>query len=608
MPPVTPTQAEVLVQSNPALLPHGKKGDAVRDLMARTGASRSKVYDMLREVTVRAPRKPRSDKGKHALPLREAQIISAWLMDGLRKNNKRLRGIEQALQELRYAGLVRAEHIDKSTGEVRLLSNSAVSDALKVYGLHPDQLLRPAPAAAMQSLHPNHVWEIDASLCVLYYLKTGDASSKAKATGLQVMDADKFYKNKPKALERIESERVWRYLCVDHYSGSIFCYYVLGAESGHNLVDAFIHAVTPRTPAGQPDPFCCVPYLVYVDPGSANTGALFKNLARRMQVLVLVHTPGNARATGGVECAHDIWECAFESTLRSEPIHTLDQLNEAAGIYACYFNATRTHTRHGRTRTDMWLTISDEHKRVPPPMEMLRLLATHHPEERKVEAWPGPVVRFAGKAYDVSRIPNVMIGEKLPVTYSPYADGHACIVTLDAQGNEALTLVPEIEFNEAGFPATANVFGEEYRRPADTVLQSNRKVIERLAMDAKTDEAAAVARRAKTPALGGKVRPLAQARETVLPTPLPKRGTDLHVHTSTIGMQGLMREAMFTVPEAVRSIKARLGDAAPADLYSQIKAAFPAGNVPQTWAAHWGEAVEATGTHGEASSGLRRVR
>ena len=54
-------------------------------------------------------------------------------------------------------------------------------------------------ATALQSLHPNHVWLIDASLCVLYYLQ-----AEGKRSGLQVMDADKFYKNKPKALERIE--------------------------------------------------------------------------------------------------------------------------------------------------------------------------------------------------------------------------------------------------------------------------------------------------------------------------------------------------------------------------------------------------------------------
>ncbi|MGP1628347.1 MAG: integrase [Giesbergeria sp.] len=529
MPPVTPAQTEELVRANLGTLPRGAKSEAVATLAARTGKSRATIYRQLQQVTVRQPRKARSDKGQAALPLSEARDVSGWIMDGLRKGNKRLRSIEQALQELRYAGRVRAERIDKASGEVLPLSVSAVSRALKAYGLHPDQLLRPGPAAAMQSLHPNHVWEIDASLCVLYYLKNGHT----KRSGLQVMDADKFYKNKPKALERIESERVWRYLCVDHYSGSLFCHYVMGAESGTNLVESFIHAVTPRTLLGQTDPFCGVPFMVYMDPGSANTGALFKNLARRMQVKLLVHAPGNARATGGVERSHDIWEHVFESALRAEPVGSLHELNEAATIYSRYFNATNTMERHGRTRTAMWLRITEQQKRLAPDIETLRLLATHQPEARKVEPWPGAVVRFHGKAYDVSQVKNVMIGETLLVTYSPYLAGHASIVLQDADGNEELVAVPEVQYNEAGFPANATVFGEGYSRQADTVLQTNRKLVERLVMGADTDEEAAAARRARKPAFGGAVRPLAQARETVLPTPLPRRGTELVPATTT---------------------------------------------------------------------------
>ncbi len=53
----------------------------------------------------------------------------------------------------------RRQYIDESTGEVRLLSESAVSRALRAYNLHPEQLSRPAPVNAMKSLHPNHCWQ-----------------------------------------------------------------------------------------------------------------------------------------------------------------------------------------------------------------------------------------------------------------------------------------------------------------------------------------------------------------------------------------------------------------------------------------------------------------
>ena len=486
---------------------------------------------------------------------------------------------------------MRAEKIDPDTGELTPLSLSAVSRALKGYGLHPDQLLRPGPAAAMQSKHPNHVWLIDASLCVLYYLK-----AKGKGAGVQVMDADKFYKNKPAALDRVASERVWRYLVVDHYSGSIFCHYVLGAESGANLVEAFIRAVTPRTVLGQTDPFYGAPFCVYMDPGSANTGALFMNLARRMGVEQLVHAPGNARATGAVEKPQDIWECRFESMLRNEPIADLDGLNEAAMIFGRVFNATETMSRHGRTRTAMWMTITEAQKRIAPDIEILRQLVTHRPESRKVEPWPGPVVRFQGKVYDVSEVANVMIGEKLSVTFSPYLQGHACIVLSDAEGNEVLQPVPEVRYNEAGFPENAAVIGQEYRRPADTVLQTNRKLVERIAMGVETDEAAVAARKAGKTAFSGQMRPLDEARNTVLPTPIPRRGTELPIAATTASMPAPVRT--LTHFEAARALVG-LGVAMSPELIATLKS-LHADGVPE-------DQLEALAARLTVRAGLRVV-
>ena len=567
MPPLTPAHIEAIVRANIAALPRGQKTAAVQALADQFGRSYQTVYRAMKAITVRPPRRRRSDAGAHALPLAEARRISMWVLEGVNKKGKRIRSLEQTLRELRYAGQVRAESISAATGEIVPLSVSAVSAALKAYGLHPDQLLRPAPASAIQSLHPLHLVEIDASLCVLHYL--------SNVTGLQVMDSKKFYKNKPRNLERIAAERVWRYLVVDHYSGAIFCWYVLGAESGQNLVEAFIRFCTPRTVGGEVDPFHGVPFNAYVDQGSANTGANFISLARRIGMTVTAHAPGNARATGAVEKPQDIWEKNFESALNSEPIASLDELNDAAALYSRWFNATRKHTRHQRTRTDMFLTIRPEQQRLAPAPELLRLLSTHKPEERKVENWPGTCIRFEGKVYDVSSVPGVMVGEKLHVTYSPWQAGHVSIVQHDAQGNEVLLPVPEIEFNEAGFPSNAAVFGEGFKRPADTVLQTNRKLLERLAMGEETDEAAAAARKARRLAFGGAVRPLTEAREAKLPTPLLRPGVDLPLRTR-------VELPLVLVPhfQAAQRLGAEYGVQMTPELVATLKALHPDG-VPE---------------------------
>ncbi|MFM2520608.1 integrase, partial [Escherichia coli] len=109
---------------------------------------------------------------------------------------------------------ISAGRTDETTGEFFPLSEDAISRALRNYGLHPEQLDAPAPHTEVASLHPNHVWQIDASLCTLYYLSNGHK-------GLQVMDSAKFYKNKPANLARIASDRVWSYEITDHASGWI---------------------------------------------------------------------------------------------------------------------------------------------------------------------------------------------------------------------------------------------------------------------------------------------------------------------------------------------------------------------------------------------------
>ncbi|MCH3857668.1 hypothetical protein LZB78_09785, partial [Campylobacter jejuni] len=77
---------------------------------------------------------------------------------------------EAAVEVLRANNMIEALRINPATGEVSPLSISTIRKALRNYRLHPEQMLAPAPAMSLRSLHPNHVWQIDASRCVLFYL------------------------------------------------------------------------------------------------------------------------------------------------------------------------------------------------------------------------------------------------------------------------------------------------------------------------------------------------------------------------------------------------------------------------------------------------------
>ena len=439
-------------------------------------------------------------------------------MESHRKTGKRLMSMIEALEILRANGAVRAERTDPATGEVRPLSAAAVSRALRAYALHPDQLTRPAPSVELKSLHPNHVWQIDASLCVLYYLRARTASE----AGLQVMERERFYKNKPANLKRIESERVWSYECTDHYSGSIKVRYVLGAESGQNLADSFIDFIQQQPH----EPCHGVPFILMMDMGSTNTSGLFKNLARRLGVQLLPHAVGNARATGQVEKARDIIERSFESGLRFAPVADLDALNASAQRWSAWFNTSRIHSRTGRTRGDVWLGIAHEQLRRAPPVQVCRQLMTHTPEARKVQT--GLTVKFDGREYDVSQVPGVMVGESLQVTYGVYQQDACTIVTLDADGHERLIDAPLVVREGAGnFRADANVIGEQWARPADTLADAHRKEVRRHAYGAATDERAEAARKAHAVPFDGRIDPARRIGQAPKRLFIPRQGVEL---------------------------------------------------------------------------------
>lgn len=564
---LNPVTVERLVQiaQMAAAAPKGGKAALYDSACRELCVSLPTLHRYLNKVTMKPERKQRSDAGAVSLSRTEAIAISALLMQSHRKNRKRLLSIGQAVQMLRANGEVRAERIDPDSGAILPLSVSAIARALRYYGMHPDQINRPSPAVELKSLHPNHVWQIDASLCVLYYL---NASTKAES-GLQVMQADQFYKNKPANLKRIEAERVWSYEATDHYSGCIAVWYVLGAESGANLSESFLQFIQQR----EGDPFHGVPFVLMMDRGSANTSGLFANLARRLQVKLIAHAPGNARATGQVEKARDLIERGFESGLSLRPVRDLDDLNAQAQRWVRWYNANQVHSRHGKTRYEQWLGIAPEQLRLAPPLQVCRELLSHQPEPRQVS--DTLTVPFKGREFDVRSVPGVMVGEKLQVALNPYNLDSAVVVDTDADGNETLHTVPLVQRDEGGFRADANIIDEDYKRPPDTVLDANRKEVARYAMDADTDAEAEAKRKAKVLPFGGRIDPFKVIEQAPQRIFMPKRGTEL-LPTATRATAA----ARVLSPFEAASALSRCGVVMDAAKAAQVRAWYPEG-VPE---------------------------
>ena len=495
---------------------HGGKRRLAEQYAAAWQCSVQTVYRHVSPVLGQVrTRKRRADRGESAWTLDELQLVSAALLESRRGTGKRLSSIADAIDMLRGNGLIRGESVDMATGEVRLLSESSAAKALRAQRLHPEQLAAPTPKVQLASEHPNQVWQIDPSLCVLYYLRRQD--------GLHVMPQAEFYKNKPKNLARIEHDRVWRYVVTDHASGTLYVEYVLGAESGENLCNCFVNAMQYR---GAADPFCGAPQMVMVDPGSANTGAMFKNLCAALGIKVWINKPGQPWAKGQVEKTNDIVERHFEHRLRYAQPASLEALNEAAWRWMRHFNATAQHSRHKSSRYQAWMTITPEQLRKVPAREVLLRLATHAPETRKVNSLLR--ISFRGRYYDVSGVPGVIVNEKLTVTRNAFGGEHdAQVLYTGEDGRDTWYTLEPLEADAYGFVGAVPM--GSFRAQADTPVDANRKQVERLAMDATSDAEAETKRKAKATPFGGRIDPYASVTQAPEVMHLPRRGHALDV-------------------------------------------------------------------------------
>jgi molybdenum-dependent DNA-binding transcriptional regulator ModE len=492
---------------------HGGKSAVYQAACKELNMSQATLMRKINQVAHREVRKRRSDSGETALTLQEAQLIAAYMRVHTRAMGKLLVKLEDAVTILRSNGEIKAERIEDGTGVIYPLSISTIRRALKNYGLDVETLNAPAPAVELAAKHPNHVWEIDASLCVLYYLPKG---------GLAVMEAKEFEKNKPGNFKKIEKDRVWRYSVVDKCTGAIYVEYVFGGESGANLAQIFLNSIQPRSQY----PFYGVPFMIYVDAGCANTSGMFKNLCRSLSIDLRWHLPGNARATGAVEKSHDIIECKFEGPLKSIGVESLEELNYHANRWMHMFNASAKHSRHGMTRYGAWVKIREEQLRVAPKLALCRELARTAPIERTVT--DKLTIDFKGCEYDISHIPDICVKQKVMVCLNPWREGSVQIVR-NEEGHDKFYVAEAVNRDDWGYRVDAVKFGDEHKRHADTPAQTQAKLLDKLITGEQTEQGVEAAIKAKKTPFNGRIDPFKPVTDFNIPAYLPRKGTALNV-------------------------------------------------------------------------------
>lgn len=546
----------------------GEKGAIVKTACEHLKMSSAQLYRDLETVGFKTERKQRSDKGKSVVSAEVAEQIGGMVHVATRANGKQTLPITTALSIL------------KAEGKAPNVSAATIARAMKNNMCHPKQLATPSAHTQQKSLHPNHVWQVDASICVLFYLPRG---------GMQVMDEKKFYKNKPANVKKIEKDRVIRYVITDHFSGSIYHEYVYGSESAENLIEVFLNCIQKRS---MQEPLHGVPFILYTDKGCANTSGLFKNLLERLDVTFIAHATGNSQAKGQVENAQNIVETQFEGRLRFIKIDSLEHLNQTAAQWRMMWNETQIHSRTKRSRNAVWQTIAPNQLRFAPPLELCQELLSTTPVERTVAA--NLTVSYAIKGYgsndyDVRHIDSVYPKAKLKVVVNPYRAPSIDVITVDEHGNEVIYTCDPVQVDWVGFRPDAAVIGEEMKAMPQSAIDENRKRIIKKAYNADTLEQADKAISKKHVAYEGRLNAMADVQSTEVPTYIQRAGQQMDIQQQKNQLPPL------NYIQAAKQIKGFVGDAWTAEHMSMLKTTYSDGNVPQEDIQFWVDRIQSGG-------------
>ncbi|ADX03001.1 integrase catalytic domain-containing protein [Acinetobacter baumannii] len=532
----------------------GGKAVIVKSACVYLNLSKPQLYRELAKVGFTTERKQRSDKGKTVVPTEVAEMIGGMVHVATRANGKKTLPITTALEML------------VADGKAPKVSAATVGRVMKQQMCHPKQLATPTAHTQQKSLHPNHVWQVDASVCVLFYLPKG---------GMQVMDEKKFYKNKPANVKKIEKDRVIRYVMTDHFSGSIYVEYVTGSESSENLIDIFLNGIQKRSAQ---EPLHGVPNILYADKGCANTSGLFKNLLERLDVTFIAHSTGNSRAKGQVENGNNIVETQFEGRLRFMQINNIQELNAQATAWRIYWNETKLHSRTKSTRNAVWQSIRPDQLRIAPPMELCRELISTVPVEKTVKAdltVSHSIQGYGSQKYDVRHVEGVYPKAKLMIVVNPYRAPCIDVLTKDQYGNEVIFTCEPLQLDWVGFSADASVIGEETKAMPQSSIDANRKRIMKKAYDAETLEQVDKAIAKKKPAYEGQFNPMADVNAVEVPTYIKRAGEQITTP------QQQRQVAPVNLIQAAKQIRGLVGDLWTPECMAALKKSFPTGEVPQ---------------------------
>ena len=496
---------------------HGQRGPILNEAQEFLGFSRQTIYRQLKQVCGwSSERKARADKGRMTVSSESLLALAAMNRESIRDNGK------QTMFTTTARGIL------EQNGHEINVSNATLNRLMRQRKLNVNAQKVANPVQSLRALHPNHVHEIDPSLCLIYYMKNKQ----------HIMRDRDFYKNKLENYAKVKY-KVWRYTLYDRASGIIIPWYVEAAgENQHSLFQFLMFAW------GKQDGrlFHGVPKLLYWDKGSANTSSAIKNLLDHLEVKYLEHEAGNARAKGGVENANNIIETQFESRLKFQPVNSIDELNDAAIKWAEAYNSNmlpgqdtrlhRTGLSEPASRQTLWQHISAEQLRILPAVEVCKALMASREQERQVKSdltisFKHPQAENS-LIYSLKGLDGVAVKDKVTVRSLVYGD---CAIQIEVPRYDGDSLIyrvePDRNFDQFGQRLDAPVIGEEYKSKGDTEIEQAAKAMDQVAYPDMTEDEIKKAKQKQVAPFGGKLNTLSYLEDINHPAYFEQKGSEI---------------------------------------------------------------------------------
>lgn len=466
---------------------HGEAGPLIASFSERHGRNDKTIWRWLKVFAgYETGRKTRADAGKTIVPENTLAFIAASKQMSVRANGKATKPTGVAMNIADANGL-----------EVNVTA-STINRVLRQRKLDAKSQAVARNHGRLRSLHPNHVHEIDPSLCLVFYIGNRQ----------MIMTEQAFNKNKPAAMEKIKM-KCWRYVRWDHASRALDVkYYQAAGENQYTLFEFLLH-----TWGQQPQRLSHgVPKILLWDKGSERSSPAVCNWLDAMGVQHDPHATHHAWVKGGVEKGNHIVEMHFESRLRDQPVSCVEELNEAAARWVRDYNANtikfvdagiKLPTGENVSRDALWQTIlrTPEALIQLPEEKVCRWFLTGKTVTRQIN---DNCISFVHPELGVSHQYNLVqwaefYSNKDKVEIRPLLlENGAVRVSIERLGKEPLLVQvePVTQFDAYGRAMDNAVIGEEYKATPHTAAEQAAKQIAQTAYgDVTLEEAEALLRK-----------------------------------------------------------------------------------------------------------------